>query len=541
MGLVSILLWKVEVSICLNPMTHLNMPVARKARRILLKTLHSSRFKRPSQSSTASWHERLELSFNMWGDLRTGPSPVEHSCHDDVDVEDDALMSRDDDMKGVWRSILSYGQSIERAAAEPGGTRPSFTEVVNFMLNANALPWPEESFGNRHVCVEQLSECFHNLQDHVSKARDARAGILDFLADDKDGIDMDALRKLLDDQLPKTCPLLLPEETLLRKELEKATDWQTQVDALLENPPADQDCLAMAKELASKARTFGVRSRGLVCLEKRIEKAHQFQERLEGWDQHKSTNTVKSVAALVRDVNRVNLPSLYVRRLLVFNRELESWVERCNIAIRSRISLSEVESLIQRAESMPLNLSEFLDKLHARVRLANAWISQLEDKLPCVYTTDADGNQIVDQIGWMMSMRLALAEDQSKGAKCSTLLDLCSEGARIPVEITAMKLLQIEIDAKNWMQKAEKWSPGSRGSKRGKIEELREHLEKAEALRDRLPFEDKNRWVLDYEAEIESIVTAADSWFDEVCAVGCRCMVMCLECHSHCRPVPNVR
>ena len=522
------MLRKVKVSIRLNAMTHLNIRVARKARRILLKNLHSSRFKRPSQSSSASWRERLELTLGMWGDLRTGPAPMEHSWHADVKVKGDALMSCDDDMKGVWRSILSYGQSIERAAAESGGTRPSLAEVVNFMLNAYVLPWPEESFGNRHVCVEQLSECFHNLQDHVSKARDARAGILDFLADDEDGVDMDALRKLLDDQLPKACPLLLTEEALLRKELEMASEWQTQVDALLANPPADQDCLAMAKELACRARTFGVRSRGLVCLEKRIEKAHQFQERLEGWDQHKCTNTVKSVAALVRDLNRVNLPSLYVRRLLDFSKELDSWVERCNIAIRSRISLSEVESLIHRAESMPLNLSEFLDKLHARVRLAKAWISQLEVKMPCVYTTDVDGNPIVDQIGWMMSMRLALAEDQGKGAKCCVLVDFCSEGARIPVEITAMKLLQIEIDAKNWMHKAEKWIPGSRGSKRGKIEELREHLEKAVALRDRLPFEDKNRWVLEYEAEIGNIVTAADSWFDEVCAIDPHCMVMCL-------------
>ena len=448
---------------------------------------------------------------------------MEHVYYDEIRIDDEPLLACDEDMKGVWRSILSYGQSMERAAAaaaaEHGVARPTLVEVVNFMRKAYALPWPEESFGNRHVCVEQLSECFHNLQDHVSKARDARAGLLDFLANDEDGVDMDALRKLLYDQLPKACPLFLSEETILGNELQIASEWQVQVDALLENPPAELDCLARAKELASKARTFGVRIRGLVCLEKRIEKAHQFQERLEGWDQHKSTNTVKSVAALVRDVNRVNLPSVFVRKLLNFNKELESWVERCNIAIRSRISLSEVESLIHRAESMPLNLSEFLDKLHARVRLAKSWIAELEDKVPCVYTTDDEGNPMVDQIGWMMSMRLALAEDQSKGGNCSMLLELCSEGARIPVEITAMKLLQIEIDAKNWMQKAEKWIPGSRGSKRGKIEELREHLAKAVALRDRLPCEDKDRWVLDYEAKIESIVTAADSWFEEVCAV----------------------
>ena len=488
-----------------------------------MKEWHSSRFKRPSQQSSSSWRQRLESSVSLWGDLRGDPTRVVYSYDDATDIVKEPSTAADDDMKGVWRSILAYGQSMERATSEPGSSRPSLTELVNFLRNAYELPTPEESFGNRHVCVEQLSECFHSLQDHVSKARDALAEILDFLAANEDGVDMDALRKLLDEQLPKVCPVVLDEEAILRKQLDMASEWQERLDALLENPGEEQDNLVLAEELAREARSFGVRIRGLVLLEKRLEKAHQLQDRLDGWDQRGKTNTVKSVSALVRDASRINLPSLRVRKLLDFNKELESWVERANIAIRSRISLSEIESLLHRAESMPLNLNEFSDKLHARVRLARTWIDRLEEEVPRVYRTGQHGDNAVDEVEWMKRMRLALAEDHNKTGKCSCLLDLCSEGVRIPVEIAAMKMLQIEIDAKNWLQKAEKWIPRAYETKKGKIEDLRDHLVKAEMLRDRLLIEEKDQWELDYEAELRAIVNAADKWFEEV-----RMMLSCL-------------
>ena len=341
--------------------------------------------------------------------------------------EEDPLASVDDDMKGVWRSVLAYGQSMERAISEPGATtRPSVREVMNFMRHAYALPLPEDAFGNRHVCIEQLSECFHNLQDHVSKARDALAHVLDFLADDEDGVEVDSLRKLLDEQLTKICPLSLNEETMLRNELVKISEWQARLDYLLENPQGEEDCLSIALGLAQEAKSFGIRIRDLVALEKRIARAHQLQKRLDGWDNEGNTNTVKSVAALVRDANRVNLPSASVRRLWCFNKELESWVERSNIAIRSRISLSEVKSLIHHAESMPVNLGEFLDKLHARVRLAKTWMAQLEEVVPRVYKNDDKGKAIVDHIEWMKHM--SSANSAILGTNSLIIFPLCPRG-----------------------------------------------------------------------------------------------------------------
>jgi hypothetical protein len=473
----------------------------------------------------------MEFNSSIWGDLRNEPTevmfPFNGAISSIIGTTASASMSHaDDDMKGVWRSILAYAQSMERAlaTAEEGGQKPKFSEVVNFIRSAYALPLPEESFGNRHVCVEQLSECFQTLLDHVSKGRDALAEISDFLAKDDDGVDMDALRKLLDDQLPKDCSLALDEDSVLRALLVAASEWQQRVDVLSDSSAdeSEQDYLIAGKELAEEARSFVVRTGGLVLLEKRIEKALQLEDRLEEFNRGGTSNTIKLASALVRDANRVSLPSLQVRNLLKLNKELELWVDRANIAIRSRISLSEIEWLVDRAQAMPLSLNEFVDKLNSRVRLARNWIAQLEEEVPGISMSGDDYEASgLDKIEWMKRIRFALADDKSKGSTCSRLLDLSSEGVRIPVEITSMKMLQIEIDAKNWSQKAEKWIPQSTESKKGKVEDLRDHLRKAEMLRDRLPVDEKEAWSLEHEVELRDIVDNADKWFEEVRSCDC--------------------
>lgn len=447
----------------------------------------------------------------MMGDLRVG------LCDDNLErsTTDRSREVPDEDMKGVWRSILSYGQSMERTVSAADGAKPCFSEVMKFLFHCYALPIPESSFGNRHVCVEQLSECFNSLLDHVSKARDVLSEIMDCLAENQDGVDTEALRKLLDIQLD-TCPLLLTEEAVLRKHLVVASKWQERLDGLLAtaHDAEDQDNLLVAETLAEEARSYGVRMRGLVLLEKKIQKAHQLDERLSEWDRGSKANTVKAVSGLVREANRVNLPSSRVRKLWRFHKELEAWVDRANIAVRSRISLSEIESLIGRAEAMPLNLSEFVDKLQSRVRLARSWIQKLESYIPGIC---GDADVTVDKcVGLMMHIRNALADDQNKGGLHNCLIELSSEGVRIPVEVNCIKMLQIEIDAKNWTQKAERWVPGIGDSKKGKIEELRDHLVKADNLRDRLPYDEKNKWMLNHESALRAIVELADKWLEEV-------------------------
>ena len=201
--------------------------------------------------------------------------------------------------------------------------------------------------------------------------------------------------------------------------------------------------------------------------------------------------------------------------MILFQQDVESWVERANIAIRSRISLHEIKTLIDRGLEMPLDLSEYTEKLQSRAAMAMDWLRNFQAIIPC---TLLDGDR-VDTKGLITRIR---AELDSKGGRCNSLNHLSLEGTRLPVEIDIAKILHIELDARAWTMKTNKFLPGtsddknmsSDGNRKGKIEDLREHATKANALRDRLDLTEpeKEAWVLDGEKELMAIVDAADDW-----------------------------
>ena len=228
---------------------------------------------------------------------------------------------------------------------------------------------------------------------------------------------------------------------------------------------------------------------------------------------------------MVRDANRLKLVFPEVSELLETHRSVEAWIDRANIAIRSRISLTEVKALLEAGDEMPVDLSDLLEKLRARVSLAEEWLDRFKQVVPCpdpLPTTDTHPSDNI-MLLWMARMRDALFD-----GNYSVLHDLASEGSRIPVEVDIVKLLQIELDAKSWTMKARKWIPtlakdDNITCKRGKLEDLREHMEKAAVLREKLdlPAAIKDVWVLEGEKEIRSIVQAADDWFEKVRACAC--------------------
>lgn len=214
--------------------------------------------------------------------------------------------------------------------------------------------------------------------------------------------------------------------------------------------------------------------------------------------------------------------------MLQIHRSIEDWIDRANIAIRSRISLTEIRDLIHRGREMPVELSDYLDKLQSRVRLADDWLNRLKEVVPCEspppspsvthYMTSSGSDHVALQ--WMRCMRKA-----ANNGEYNHLHELASEGSRIPVDVESVKLLQVELDAKNWSAKARKWIPNSPDEenrsivgKKGKLDDLNEHLEKASALREKLALPDdvKKEWRLDYEKELQSIVDAAEDWYSNV-------------------------
>jgi hypothetical protein len=445
--------------------------------------------------------------------LQSTTKNVEHNSWDEM-----ALDSDSDDLKGAWRSVLACGKSMERQLnGDACNQKPLLSTVVSFVRNAYALPVPESCFGTNHVMIEEVSSCLLTLLDHVDKARHEQAKLRDILYDEEgEGVDMDALQKFLD-STGKALSIRLDEAEELYSYRERVTEWEGRLAKILEPAATDEhfegrNDFATVQQLAVEAKTHAFVSKSLVQLQARIQKAHTIREKLIEWEkscEQGEKNTIKVVASLVRDSARLKLIFPEVSRLLEFHREQDNWVDRSNIAIRSRISLAEVKSLIKRGEEMPLDLSDHLDKLKSRVGTAEEWIEHLEEV--CPYPKSSDGTQ--DILAWMKAMRQALYD-----GKQAELHELASEGSRIPIEVDAVKVLQIELDAKNWTQKAKKWIPVDGDSKRGKLDDLREHCEKAVALRDKLTLseEDKYAWLLEGEAELNSIVEAADKWFEDV-------------------------
>jgi hypothetical protein len=476
-------------------------------------------------SSSESWRKVYErMGFpSLLGQLQHDAGSFYGIRGPTADVDDETsnvigLSTDRDDLKGAWRSVLACGKSMEQQldGDTSGSKKPLLSTVVSFISNAYGLPTPESCFGTQHVIIEEVSYCLLTILEHIEKTRHIQAKLRDMLFNESgEGIDADALQKFLDVE-GKMLPVKLDEADELYKFMAIVSEWEGRLSFVLEpkddcSKSENRDDLLMVENLATEARAHGYISKGLVQLGSRIQKAHHLRGRVMQWKaacQKKEKGAVKAVTVLVRDASRLKLIFPEVTELLKFQRTMESWVDRANIAIRSRISLMEIKGLITRGEEMPLDLSDFLEKLKARVRIAEEWVNCLEDVIPRPVT---EGKPEILQ--WMDGMRTGLKQGQY-----GRLHDLASEGSRIPVEVDAVKLLQVELDAKNWTTKAKRWIPGHSDGKRGKLMDIRDHIEKAVVLRDKLALSDSEKyaWVLEGEAELISVVRAADAWFDQV-------------------------
>lgn len=225
---------------------------------------------------------------------------------------------------------------------------------------------------------------------------------------------------------------------------------------------------------------------------------------------------------MIKEANRVDLMFPEILTLTGVHKKAEEWMDRASIAVRTKISLKELESLVSTGESLPLNVSDVLEKLKGRLEQAREWISRVEEIVP--------NND--DNFDWLKRIRNALND----GQKSAHLLSLVSEGSRVPVDMECMKLLQIEIDARHWTLKAKSWIPQNfnnsddKGSyRRGKIDDVGDHLDRASTLRDRIWFGKKEKadWVLDGESELTQMFEMAELWLEKVIYVNydCSCEV----------------
>mmetsp|Transcript_3708 Transcript_3708/g.10216 ORF Transcript_3708/g.10216 Transcript_3708/m.10216 type:complete len:1861 (+) Transcript_3708:82-5664(+) len=386
----------------------------------------------------------------------------------------------------------------------------------------NLVPHEEVSYYSSPM-VKQINEAMNSLALAARKARKLRAHWMDLWFEE--GVDLETIRKSLTSAGSTN---VQPDELgELTRQLGVVTAWQRRMDELRSSPRSGRNDVTELEAMRDEAKaSHAFRSKGLVALETRLEKSYQLSEKIMEWKGRISRTdeqreTVKFLSAIVREINRLKIHFPAAEFALDLSQATEAWVDRANIAIRSRISLAEIKDLIARGQQLPLQLSDYLDKLESRKAVAEEWLSQLVQYVP-LPDEKADGSLL----SWMTTVRSKLDEG---GWVLSSIHDLACEGSRIPVEMDCVKLLQVELDARNWSVKARRWLPDASNAdvRKGKLEDIQEHVEKATSLRQRLvlPATEKLEWKLEGEEELQNIVNNAENWLDmfkDFIEGGCR-------------------
>jgi PLU-1-like protein len=453
--------------------------------------------------------------------MTDGP-PLSGSVRSYEDGQEEAFgdFETEDDLKDTWRSILTCAKSVEQQLTGNGQAdrKPFLSTVLTFISNACALPRPEECFGTNHVMIEELSTSFVTILHEAEKAQEAVAKLRDKIYNSAaEGVDSDALLKLIDAEFDPI-PLRLHEVDMLRSYQKIIVEWEGRVTSMLDHDddevfnPESGNTLQAAEMLKEESKSHGYISKASVQLDTRIRKAHDLRSRIRRWKkscQGDSLGSTKTLNGLVKEAYRVKLIFKEVSEIIETHSKIEAWIDRADVALRSRISSSEIKELLLRSKDLSVNLSEYEEKLHSRASSADEWWSSLKEVMQVPIAEDGE----VDLLGLMNNFQRLLVE----GAH-GQLHDLALEGSRIPVDVDGVKLLQVAMDAKAWTSKAEKWIPTCEDSRKGKLSDVREHADKALELRDRLPLPEtqKEAWILQGEKELDDIVEAADGWYEKV-------------------------
>ena len=486
--------------------------------------------------------------------LKSTQLPWRYQQYDDIPVEEEGnLISRTrscsidwtadqiDKAKKIWNTILPFTNTVlagmedvadakKDAKLNNTDTRPLLSDLLVLVTKAHALPTPEEAFGRRDPSARVMSQNMNGIIDAIELGRDCVAQLLQHLKDDGEGIELKDLEKSLS-ELEGTCPVRIPEMVAAKQQIHEASLWE---EALESNAVHDADSdvsdgetllekkltLEKVERLVNRGRNLTLRPRSLVRLQKRVERAHVLRRKINVWNEarnQENPQNIKFISGLIKEANKIDLMFPEMLTLTGVHKKAEEWMDRAAIAVRTTISFQELESLVSTGKELPINVDDLLEKLQTRLNQAQEWMDRVNSIVP----------EHEDKFVWLRRIRNALNDgDRNTNAKLVTLV---SDGSRVPVDMDCLKLLQIEIDARNWTMKSMPWIPKNdaddsddRVFRRGKIDDVQEHLDKASLLRDRLWFcadEDRSKWVLEGEEELLELMGLAESWFDKVFSI----------------------
>ena len=439
----------------------------------------SARRQKKKRSQAPSWREALRRTLGpplVYGDYRDPDLRPFFSQHESVTAKVNA---------NEWEALLAYAQALRDEREHL-----NLSEVVGFCHRMTQLQLPPPDTFELNRRMEEYITLF---LDDIEACKARESLVMDLWQ--SNGVDLDSLRKLID--APTPCHLDWSSERL--RQLDVADEWQQRVVQVLDTSGELADLEALAKT----AKAWDLRPRGLVTLEHKLARAVDYRSRIVVWKASTSLESVKLVASLVKDVTKLGVSFPEALQLVECHQNIESWVDRAGVAIRSRISLQEIKDLLRTSKELPVDLAEYTEKLLSRERAADDWLLRFANIVPSATT---------------IAEEMAFAR-RAMQTNYNSLHELASEGSRIPVEMETVKWLQVELDGRNWSVKANKWIPGADESRKGKLEDLKEHMEKAASLHRRMssllapPVADP--WCLDGERVLKRIVEEAERWFDD--------------------------
>jgi hypothetical protein len=399
--------------------------------------------------------------------------------------------------------------------------------------------------------MNSLMDCLDMCRNCLSELLDASFSL------HSDGVDLNHLRKVLN-SLSGKAPLIIEDFDILQSMLDEASSWESKLIHITEETDTNsgseelhipQLTLSFVEDLAHEGKALSLRPSSLVLLEDKIEKAHLLRSKICRWkkvctiisiwkkfcspashiccfifwqsvdDEHEN---IKYTSTMIREANKINLSFPELSILSKVNKDAEDWMEKAQVAIRTRISLHELDALVRSGGNLPIDFADVLAKLESRYEQACEWIALLRDIIPCPSEHVSRSAIELDcrvRDEWFERMLEALMELEDED-RIANLLELSSQGLRLTVELDLLGLLQVAIDAKNWSMKAKRWVPTLSGDqwKRGKLEDIEEHLEQADVIREKRKTMTgrKSEWNLYHEKELEVILSAAEEWLNTV-------------------------
>jgi hypothetical protein len=396
-------------------------------------------------------------------------------------------------VKETWEAVLNCA----RLCSE---TKVSLSALSAFLTHATFLGEASETVVSREVNTTMNSIVHRYIQGRVDRAK-----LLD-LWYDPNGVDVDELKILMDSvSSPSTTEgalVLIDELEEMRRQLRIVAAWQQRVNALRStcntNESIIRNDLSQLEALDREGSRHGFRSKGHIELKKQLESIYELQDKIEQLSRKKAT--VKSIAALVRDIHRIGVQFPVANSLLRYNKMIDSWLAEAGAAIRSVTPIASVRCLIERGSDLPTSLQDHMDKLMAKLNRGEAWLQKLYSTLS--YHGD-DFCTISHRIQKLLG-------DE---ATAKNLFELIQDSNTLPVSIGYVYLLEVEVDAHQWTVEAQEFLDTKTA-----METLKTHCEAAGALRQRLQVNDEQRaaWALPLENEMKNVLASSHTWMSSV-------------------------